>query len=156
MMKVDQRYIRTSVFLQGLVIVFVVIGVAKTPVNAQGICVPDTLSVKVISGKVVAVLDKGETPLTEALITLQKGDNDGPIVAKQSINEDGSFGFGPVKPGKYQLKVTAPAFRDFYLDLQVRRSKITKNQKDIIIIMGTDFTKPCSGSAAELRVRRNG
>ena len=153
-MKVDQRRMRIFVFLQGLVIIFAIIGAVTSSANAQGICVPDTLSVTAVSGRVVAELNKGETPLTEAVITLKKGNHDGPVIAKQSINEAGSFSFSKVKPGNYQLKVTAPSLRDFYLDLQVRRSKASKDQKEIIVIMGTDFTKPCSGSSAELRVKK--
>lgn len=154
-MKVELRCMRTLAFLRGLVISCAVMGIATSSANAQGICVPDTLSVTAVSGRIVLKLNIGETPLDEAIVTLKKGNNAGPIVAKQSINKDGSFNFSKVKPGKYQLKVTAPGLRNFYLDLEVRRSKATEDQSEIIVIMGIEFLKPCSGSSAVLRVKKD-
>lgn len=154
-MKACLRCVRPAAFLQGLIISFAIMALSTISAKAQGICVADTLSVTAVAGKVVAKLNKGETPLDEAVVILKKGDNAGPVIAKQSINQDGSFSFNKVRPGKYQLKVTATGLLDFYLDLQVRRSKAGTNQKEIIIIMGADFMKPCSGSSAELRVKKN-
>jgi hypothetical protein len=138
-------------FLQGLVISFAVIGGATSSANAQ--CVPDTLSVTSVSGRVIAKFNDGEGPLTKAFVTLKRGDNFGPVIAKQVVKEDGSFEFSHIEPGKYQMMVSEPGLINFYLDLQVRRSKATKDQKEIIVIMGADFRKECSGSFAELRVK---
>ena|SRR2546423_6087718 len=154
-MKVNLRGVRTLAIIHKLIISFVAISISASSANAQGICVPDTLSVTVVSGKVVSIFNDGEGPLTIASVTLIRGGNGGPVIAKQAVNKDGSFSFNKVQPGKYQLKVTAPALRDFYLDLKVNRSKATKDQEEIIIIMGMDFIKPCSGSSAELKVKKN-
>jgi hypothetical protein len=145
--------IRTLAILQGMVISFAVIVVTTSSAKAQ--CVPDTLSVISISGKVVAELNRGETPLDNAVVTLRRGGYGGSVIAKQAVKADGSFSF-KVMPGKYQLKVSAPALRNFYLDLQVGRSKLAKDQQEIIVIMGADAAKECSGSYAELRVKKKG
>ena len=139
---------------KSLIISFVVISLATPAAIASDICVPDTLSVSSVSGRVISKLNKGETPLNNAVVTLVRGGNDGPVIAQQTVKEDGSFSF-KVKPGKYQLRVSARGLSNFYLDLQVKRSKVDKDQKEIIVIMGLDFEKYCFGSYAELRVKNN-
>jgi hypothetical protein len=140
---------KASIVLSGRLISFAIICMAASSANAQ--CAPDTLAVTSVSGKVVAELNKGETPLDNAVVTLKRGGNFGPVVAQQEVNKDGGFGFR-VKPGKYQLKVSVPHLSDFYLDLRVRGPKADKVRKEIVVIMGADFTKECSGSSAELRI----
>jgi hypothetical protein len=136
--------------LLGMVISFTVIGARTSEAVALDICVADTLSVASVSGRVLAKWNKGETPFNNAIVTLIRGGNHGPVIAKQIIKEDGRFSFR-IKPGKYQLKVSAEGLRNFYLDLQVIRSGASKDQREIIVIVSPDTTKSCTGSYAELR-----
>jgi hypothetical protein len=120
------------------------------PTAGQGICVADLLTVRSVAGKVVAELNAGEKPLPEASVTLKKGET---IIAKQSVRMDGSFSFDHMRPGKYLMIVSEPGLIDFYLELEVVRSKRKRDDKEIVVIMGADFTKECNGSSAELRIK---
>ena len=141
-----------SVLLLGVIISFVFICAVVPPANAQ--CVPDTLTVTSISGRVIAKLDRGETPLDNAVVTLKKVDNLGPVISKQTVNKDGSFSFRKIKSGKYYLIVSVPHLIDFDLKLDVRRLNASKDRKEIVVIMGADFIKECNGSSAELRTKK--
>jgi len=143
-----------KILTQTLIIGMLMIN-ARTLVNAQGICVPDTMSVVAVSGRVVAELDKGETPLSQASVTLMKGPNNGPVIATHAIDAEGRFNFDHLKPGKYRLKVSTPHLLDFYLDLILKPSRTVKDEKEIVVKIGADLIKPCGGSSAELRVKKD-
>jgi hypothetical protein len=151
-MKAEIRFMKCLVFLQRLIVIFAAIYLLTSSANAQ--CVPDTLNVTSVAGKVIAKFNDGEAPLNNVVVMLIRGGNDGPTIAKQAVSGNESFSF-KVKPGKYQLKVSVPHLSDFYLNLRVKRSKTLKDQKEIIVIMSADFRKECSGSFAELRVKKN-
>ncbi len=127
---------------------------ARAYSNAQGICVPDTMSVAAISGRVVAELEKGETPFS-ASVTLMKGPNNGPVIATHAVDAEGRFNFDHLKSGKYRIKVSTPHLLDFYLDLILKPSRAVNDEKEIVIKIGADLIKPCGGSSAELRVKKN-
>jgi len=117
-------------------------------------CVPDTLRVEAISGRVIAQLDKGETPLSQSSVTLMKGPENGPVIATRTVDANGLFNFDHLKPGKYRLKVTTPHLIDFYVDLILKPDRRAKDEKEIVIKMGADFLKACNGSSAELRTKK--
>jgi len=142
-----------KVLTQALIVGMLLIS-ARAFANAQGICVPDTMNVVAVSGRVVAELEKGETPL-QASVTLMKGPNSGPVIATRAVDADGRFNFDHLKPGKYRLKVSTPHLLDFYLDLILKPARAVKDEKEIVIKIGADLIKPCGGSSAELRVKKN-
>ncbi len=72
------------------------------------------------------------------------------VVSEVKTNEDGLFDFGNIKQGSYSLIVSYPKLNTFYLDLMVSEKNINQNEQ-IIIWLGADFLKPCSGSYAKLK-----
>jgi hypothetical protein len=138
--------------LLGMIVSLPVIGTANHKAIEPDICVTDTLSVASVSGKVIAKFSKGEEPFNNAVVTLIRGGNTGPVLARQTVKGDGRFSFR-VKSGKYQLKVSAPGISNFYLNLQVTRAKASKDKREIVIILGPAPTSGCFGSSAELRVK---
>lgn len=135
------------------------IGLAtSTAFPAKGQCVPATLDVVSVSGNVLVRGNAGELPVTDAVVTLTRmirGENIGSFVSKQSVGHDGAFAFRSIKPGKYLLRVSAVPFSDFDLILRLNRSKRHKSKNEIAVIMGTEFTRECTGSFAELRVKQS-
>lgn len=138
-----------------VIIVCMVTCSSALSVAAQGICVAERLSVSTVSGKVVSEFNDGEKPLAKATVRLKRGNNSGPVLARQAVKTDGSFRFDHIRPGRYVMIVSEPGLIDFYLDLQVRGSRAGEEGKEMVVIMGADFTKPCRGSSAELRVQKN-
>jgi hypothetical protein len=98
--------------------------------------------------------NKGEEPVPGALVSLKKGSSIDPVIAKQPVTSDGTFSFDGLRPGRYVLVVSASGFADFYLALDLTRSKGKADQKEIVVIMDVDFKKHCNGGSAELRVKR--
>jgi hypothetical protein len=156
-MKIKSTRLRTLGLWQSLIIGFAAI-ILVSDVAAQGICVPDTETIRVnsISGKVVHVFNDGEGPVLSASVTIIKGHNNTPVIATQAVNADGRFSFDHIKPGKYRLKVSDPHLLDFYLDLIVKRPRTSHDMRQVVIILGADLTKPCGGSSTELRVKTDG
>ncbi len=154
-MKVFLRKTRARAVSRALFVVLAAVCASSASADAQGICVPDTLSVTAVAGKVVSQTRGAEEPLRKAVVTLSRGWAEGPVVAKRAVDEDGGFGFGNLRPGKYQLKVSVEHLKDFYLDLQVRRPHASKVRNEVIVIMGADFGRPCGGSTAELRAQKS-
>lgn len=122
--------------------------------NAQGICVHSRIVATALSGKVVTQLERGETPLPEALVVLLKDRYQGRVVAQATTGEDGTFSFKKkLKPGKYVLKVSHPNLATFYGPVELTKSGSGLPVQEIVVTIGADFTKPCGGSSAELRVK---
>lgn len=124
--------------------------------GAADTCVPDTLRVEAISGRVISQLETGVSPLSQASVTLMKGLDNGPIIATRAVDAHGLFNFDRLKPGKYRLKMTTPHLLDFYLDLILKPDRRAKNKKEIVIKIGADLIKPCNGSSAEVRIKTAG
>ena len=123
--------------------------------NAQGICVHSLIVATALSGKVVTQLERGETPLPEALVVLLEDRYQGRVVAQTTTGEDGTFSFKKkLKPGKYVLKVSHPNLATFYGPVELTKSRSGLPVQEIVVTIGADFTKPCGGSSAELRVKK--
>jgi hypothetical protein len=117
---------------------------------AQGICVAETFRVNSVSGKVMAHLDKGDTPLYDITIKITKKNKPNKIIREVKTDDNGLFNFGKLSRGSYSLVASYPSLNNFYLDLLISSKDASKN-KQIIIWLGADFLKPCSGSYAELK-----
>ena len=127
------------------------------PASAQGVCIPEALVVANVYGKVVSQLEKGETPLGQASVELLEDRYRGRVVAKTTADENGCFKLSKrVKPGKYVLKVSYPNLAVFYGRVRLIASKAQSARQELFITMGADFTKPCGGSFAELRIKKEG
>jgi len=104
---------------------------------------------------VVTQLERGETPLPEALVVLLEDRYQGRVVAQTTTGEDGTFSFKKkLKPGKYVLKVSHPNLATFYGPVELTKSRSGLPVQEIVVTIGADFTKPCGGSSAELRVKK--
>lgn len=117
------------------------------------ICVADVLKVPSVAGRVVMQSNKGEEPLPRAAVSLKTGSSID-VIAKQPVTSDGTFSFDGLRSGRYVLVVSASGFADFYLALDLKRSKGKADQKEIVVIMDVDFKKLCNGGSAERRVKR--
>ena len=130
--------------------VILVIGLSSPSARAQGICVQETLVVSRVAGRVVAQLDKGETPLHD--ITVKVLNRNRRVIAKAVTGDDGLFDFTrTIKPGKYVLDVSYKRLLAPYtgaLEL-VRAQNVPR--KEIIVTLGADFVHPCGGTHAELK-----
>ncbi|MDT4968792.1 MAG: hypothetical protein QOJ64_3529, partial [Acidobacteriota bacterium] len=76
-----------------------------TQAVAQGVCVPATLKIATVCGKVISTYSKGEGSLDGAKITVHKGHSGGPIVARVISGANGRFAFEKLRRGKYVLVV---------------------------------------------------
>lgn len=150
------KYKNAIAIAQAMIISSAMITALKVAVSAQGLCIPEPLIVTVVSGKVVSQLEKGDAPLPQATVVLLEDRYEGHVIAETTSRPDGFFEFSKkVKPGKYVLKVTHPNLAAFYGRVRVTASKARTPQQEILVTIGADFTKPCGGSFAELREKKD-
>jgi hypothetical protein len=149
------KYKGAKVTFQVLIISFSAIAGWSGSAGAQGICIPDPVTVTAVSGKVVAQLEKGETPLSLVSITLFKDQYEEHMVAETTVDANGSFSFSHIKSGKYILTISVPNLQPFSVRVRVKPSKAKAAQKEIVVTIGADFTKPCAGSSTELRLKKD-
>lgn len=123
----------------------------KVNLFAQGICVPETLKVSRVSGKVMAHLKDRNEPLSGINIKIVRKDKPKKIVIETKTAEDGTFEVKKLKSGSYTLVTNYSGLENFYLDLLILSPKNEETENDIIIWLGADYLKPCSGSYAELK-----
>lgn len=142
-----------KILMLALLVSMSLIGV-RSSASAPDTCIPDTLRVEAISGRVISELERGESALSQASVTLMKGPDNGPVVATRAVDANGQFNFGHLKPGKYRLKVSTPHLLDFYVDLILKPDRRAKDEKEIVIKIGADLIKPCNGSSAEVRIKK--
>jgi hypothetical protein len=127
------------------------ISVTSLTVRAQGICIHDSLRVSRVAGRVVAQLDKGETPLHD--ITVKVLSRNGRVIARAVTGEDGLFDLTrKIKPGEYVLDVSYKRLLATYKGkLIVERIKPNAPAKEIVVTLGADFVRPCGGTHVELK-----
>jgi hypothetical protein len=125
----------------------------QSRIEAQGICVHETLTVSSISGKAVSQLVRGETPLHDITVKILEDPYKGRVIAQMVTGEEGVFSFRKkIKPGKYILEVSYEPYLATYSGrIVVVASNENESRKEIVVILGADFIKPCGGSYAELR-----
>jgi hypothetical protein len=124
--------------------------------NGQGICVHPLIVVSAISGKVISQLDRGETPVTQASIVLLENRYRGRVLTQTTSDAAGEFKFNKkIRPGRYVLKVSYPNLASFYGPVKLMKFRSGLPTREIIVIMGADFTKPCGGTSAELRPKKD-
>jgi hypothetical protein len=76
----------------------------------------------VVQGRVVAA--RGGTPVSGATMALTAVGRDQPVTT--TTNDEGRFAFPPVAPGRYQLSVSAPAFRPRTSSLTVEPREVAR------------------------------
>ncbi|HUK89614.1 MAG TPA: hypothetical protein VLZ81_04375 [Blastocatellia bacterium] len=112
---------------------------------------------QVVSGRVISQLDRGEIPLAGASVYLLEDLYNGRVIAETSSGADGSYSFNAVRSGRRLLKFAFHDLAPFYVRLRVLRKKSKSRQsgrgstREVVIVMGADFRKPCGGSFAQLR-----
>ena len=144
-------------FFQLLSLIIALIGGLQTQAFSQGICIPNPLTTTRISGRVVAELNRGETPIINSSVEVLEDRNRGRLISKVTANEKGEFNFDQLKPGKYILKISSPNLASFFIRvrlIQVKTIKARLLPNEIIIYMGADGNHPCNGSRAEIRARK--
>jgi len=122
-------------------------------VTAQGICVPDKLSVEAVRGKVMSHSQR-ERPIVDATVSLLEDRYQGRVIAQTTTDASGKYALKDVKPGTYMLKVAAAHLVAFYVRVTVARNRPSTHaapQQELVILMGAAFTEPCAGSVAVLR-----
>ncbi len=126
--------------------------------SAQGICVPKGLEVSQVSGRVIMLMERGETPLPQAAVALLEPGGSERVITETTANKDGSFGLTDIKPGQYVLRVTDTGLAAYYGRVHLTRPAKTAEspQQEIVVTLGADFLKPCGGSSAELREKPGG
>jgi hypothetical protein len=126
-------------------------GLSSLSVRAQGICVQEPLVVSRVAGRVVAQLDKGETPLLD--ITVKILNRNGRVVAMAVTRDDGLFDLTrKIKRGKYVLDVSYKRLLATYTGaLEVVRAEPNVPRKEIVVTLGADFVRPCGNTHAELK-----
>lgn len=126
-----------------------------TQAVAQGVCVPPTLKVASVSGKVIRTYSKGEESLHGTTITVRKGDRQAFIVAKVTTDADGRFTLQKMRSGKYLLVVEFPLHETFAFLVHVSKSfKSATRTVEMVIHLGLDPNDACRGGYAELRKRK--
>jgi hypothetical protein len=116
---------------------------------AQGICIPAPLKVTTLKGQVVTSLTKGEEPLPNASVELRQAIYQGRVIKKVKANENGEFSFQDIKVGNYVLTVTYPQLARIDIPILLGRVKGKENlDQMIVIVLGSNFTKPCGGGRA--------
>jgi hypothetical protein len=134
-----------------LLFAILVMGFSSLSMRAQGICVQEPLVVSSVAGRVVAQLDKGETPLHD--ITVKVLNRSKRVIAKAVTHDDGLFNFTrTIKPGKYVLDVSYRRLLATYRgELEVVPAAPSMPRKEIVVTLGADFVHPCGGTHAELK-----
>ncbi len=121
----------------------------------QGVCVPPTLKIGAISGRVIRTYSKGEESLDGVTISVRKWNSQGSTVAKVITDADGRFTIRTLKPGKYAVVVEKSLYITFVFPVQVTKSsKRAAQRAEVVINLGADYTASCGGSYAERRERR--
>lgn len=147
---------RVTAFSRRVILGLAAISCFTVTAAAQGICVPERLTVKKLHGRVVSQLERGESPLPGASVTLLRNGYRGRRVAGTRTDENGNFDLGRVRRGKYVLKISYSELVPFYVGVDVVNAG-TPRQKDsrreIVVTMGADFVSPCGGSRAEVKDR---
>jgi hypothetical protein len=122
---------------------------------ARDVCVPPTLTISSISGRVIAMSSIGEEPFAGAKVTLRGRESDGPIIAKRTTNRAGRFSFDRVSPGKYVIIVEARLFISFMFPVQLRKQpQEPSSHNEIVVNLGVNHNASCGGGFVELRERR--
>lgn len=136
--------------MRNIIRVFLLITLFSTAVFAQGIGVPETLKINTLKGKVMTHLNRGDEPLSDVSIKLfKKGEEK--VYKETKTNSSGEFQLGKLKRGNYALVASYPNLGDLSLYLLVSTSKTKTSDEEIVIWLGADFLKPCSGSYAKLK-----
>jgi len=125
------------------------------PANAQGTCVPNELVTQSLEGRVVLKREVGEDPIERASVQLLESRYQGRVLASATSDANGAFKFAKkFKPGKYVLKVTYPEMATYVGPLRFTKAATGSETQEIVVTIGADFTKPCGGSSAVVKARK--
>lgn len=111
------------------------------------ICVSDVVSVHAVEGRVVSIPNQGKEPIPGATIELIKcRSSECVTVAETTADEDGRFKFAKIKPGRYEMRVSATAFKHNTTRVFVQRpSNVVGSQDNLLIAL--DAGLGCGGWA---------
>ena len=119
--------------------------------SAYGQCVHEPLFVSRLSGRVLGVTHAGEVGLRGASVAVLEARYNGRELAATVVDDDGRFAI-EIKPGRYALRVTCEQFASLWCELTVERVPTSEEgSKEVVVVLGADFTTECGGSFAELR-----
>lgn len=116
------------------------------------ICIPESLEVTSLRGRVIDVFSKGEEPLSKASVKLRSAIDPDRVIKTAKVDENGEFDFKGIKYGTYILSVTYPQLAR--LDVRIffiKEKEKTNPGQAIIFSLGSNFNEPCGGSKAFLR-----
>ena len=115
--------------VRNLLVSLIILSFSTVQYFAQGICVPDTLAVTYVKGKVLAHLNRGDEPLQNIIIRITKKDRMKKIIKETKTDKDGFFDVGKLKKGSYNLIASYQGLGSFYLNLSLspRTASVKKN-----------------------------
>ena len=128
-----------------------VVGIGHREVRAQGICIPDPLTVAQMDGRVVYLSSQGEEPVAKAVVEVFEYGYKGRQLRKVLTDDNGYFSLRKLRAGKYLLKASKPPY---LIRFAVGVNLIEKTEADrgrIVILLGTNALQPCGGGSASVR-----
>ena len=128
-----------------------VIPVNLPEVRAQGICIPDPITVSQMDGRVVHSISQGEEPVVKAVVELFEYGYKGKRLRKVLTDDKGYYSLKKVHAGKYLLKASKPPY---LLRFSVRVNLIESGEaehQEVVISLGTNPLLPCGGGSANVR-----
>jgi hypothetical protein len=124
--------------------------VVPTLAPAQGICIPETITVKQVKGQVFFGYE-GQRRTQEGVtveVISYKGNH---AVATTTTDSEGRFSFDGIKVGRYLLRTKHPQIigLDVRLNIASTRSNSKAEDRLIVFVLGADPSKPCGGGHVE-------
>jgi hypothetical protein len=139
-------------YLNFSVIPLLLLLLASAPfVSANDKCKLKALKVKgSVVGKAFKQNQGERQPLSGVDIAILS-ENDRKLVASAGSDETGGFMVRDLEPGKYWIKTTHPVAAGIEVELEVSAAGDNKQVADrmIVLVLGTDESKPCGGARAE-------
>lgn len=120
-------------------------------VNAQGICIPEPLTVAKMAGRVIHRSAQGEEPLADAVIEVYEDRYNGKLIKKALTDRDGCFSLKSLRPGRYLLKASKSPYM---VPFAVRVNLVRKSKADhgrLSLSLGTNALEPCGGGTAAVK-----
>lgn len=119
---------------------------------AQDVCVPESLSVHGLRGRVYFELNGKREPLPDVQVEVTPYGYKKPPVATSVTNEVGEFLLRQVRPGRYYLTVRHAVVIGLSVEVRVKKAKRAEEDSTLIeIVLRNDPTKYCAGATVIAR-----
>lgn len=115
---------------------------------AQGMCIPETVTVKQVRGQVFFGYEGKRRPQEGVTVEVisYKGNR---VIDTATSDEEGRFSFKSVKAGQYLLRTRHPQIIGLDVRLNVAPLGKKVNDRLVIFVLGADPSKSCGGGRVE-------